>query len=78
MGNVSSSLNSIEDDHKDMALLLKSAKFGKWEAVWGILEKKPYMINCCPENRRWTVLQQAVNLVEQTLGREKTSSIPYH
>lgn len=60
MGNVSSSLNSVEDDHKDMALLLKSAKFGKWEAVWGILEKKPYMINCCPENRRWTVLQQAV------------------
>lgn len=60
MGNVSSSLISIEDDHKDMALLLESAKFGKWEAVWGILEKKPYMINCCPENRRWTVLQQAV------------------
>lgn len=55
-----SKLISIEDDHKDMTLLLKSAKSGKWEEIWNILDKKPYMINCCPENCRWTVLQQAV------------------
>lgn len=53
-------LHPIEQDQKDMDLLLESAKFGRWEIVWGILEKKPFLINCCPENRRWTVLQQAV------------------
>lgn len=60
MGTISSTTSSVEQDHKDLALLLKSAKDGLWEKVWDILTKKPYMVNCCPENRRWTVLQQAV------------------
>lgn len=60
MGTISSTTSSVERDHKDLASLLESAKFGNWESVWDILAKKPYMVNCCPENRRWTVLQQAV------------------
>ena len=65
MGNICSTTSSIEQDHKDLALLLESAKFGRWDKVWNILGsplnvKKAYMINCCPENHRWTVLQQAV------------------
>lgn len=54
MGNICSTTSSIEQDHKDLALLLESAKFGKWVKVWNILGsplnvKKAYMINCCPE-----------------------------
>ncbi|XP_061174682.1 uncharacterized protein LOC133183791 [Saccostrea echinata] len=65
MGNISSKTSSIEKDHKDLANLLESAKFGRWEKVWEIIgspmnERKSWMLNCCPENRRWTVLQQAV------------------
>lgn len=56
MGNVFFLLNFVEDDYKDMVFLLKFVKFGKWEVVWGILEKKLYMINCCLENCCWIVL----------------------
>lgn len=39
MGTISSKTSSVERDHKDLALLLESAKFGKWEIVWDILTK---------------------------------------
>lgn len=65
MSDVSTILCSIEEEHKDIAKLLEAAKFGRWEEVWDIIgcpdnEKKSHLLNCVPENRRWTVLQQAV------------------
>lgn len=52
-------VTNIEDDHKDLKTLFSDAKEGRWEKVWDILPKKPYMINCCPEDRRYTLLHQA-------------------
>ncbi|XP_061173628.1 uncharacterized protein LOC133182798 [Saccostrea echinata] len=66
MGNsVSAKRSSIEEEHRNLAKLLKAAKFGKWDEVWEVIgspnyEKKSYMLNCIPEDRRWSVLQQAV------------------
>lgn len=40
MGTISSKTSSVERDHKDLALLLESAKFGKWEIVWDIYNEK--------------------------------------
>lgn len=52
-------VTDIEDDHKHLNTLFSAAKEGKWDNVWDILKNKPYMINCCPENRRYTLLHQA-------------------
>ncbi|XP_056013657.1 uncharacterized protein LOC125674623 [Ostrea edulis] len=65
MSDVSTMFSSIEEEHKDLAKLVKAAKSGRWGKVWDIIgcpdnEKKSYLLNCVPENRRWTVLQQAV------------------
>lgn len=52
----------IEQDHKDIVTLLESAQKGIWQKVWTILETKPYLVNCCPENSHYTVLHHAVRL----------------
>lgn len=52
-------VTDIEDDHENLKTLFSHAKKGIWYNVWDILQKKPYMINCCPENRRYTLLHQA-------------------
>ena len=57
----------IEDISKDVKELVRAAKYGKWPIVWSILRtpektKKTYLINCIPEDRRWSTLHQAVYL----------------
>lgn len=35
-------------------------KNGYWHLVWPTLDKKPYLVNCIPEQRAWSVLHQAI------------------
>lgn len=65
MGNISSKTSSIAEDSKSVNDLLEAAKNGNWELVWCIVgtpeqPRKPYFINCIPEDRRWGLLHQAV------------------
>ena len=47
-------------DGESISAMVYSAKQGKWEIVWKILDTKPQLINCIPSDRAWSVLHQAV------------------
>ena len=51
---------NIEEDNKDVHDVVYAAKYGKWEKVYEILNKKKYLVNCIPEERSWSMLHQAV------------------
>ena len=62
----------IKEDNLDVEKAVSSAKFGNWSTVFDIIRKKPYLINCIPEQRTWAILHQAVywndlNVVTQLL-----------
>ena len=55
----------IAEISKEVKELVRAAKFGEWPIVWSIIgtpekPKKSYLINCIPEDRRWSTLHQAV------------------
>ena len=63
---------NIEEDNLDVENAVCSAKFNKWSTVFDIIRRKPYLINCIPEQRSWAILHQAVywndmNVVTQLL-----------
>ena len=47
-------------DAELISAMVYSAKHGKWDIVWEILDTKPHLINCIPSDRAWSVLHQAV------------------
>ena len=49
----------VDEDAHDVSQLVASAKYGQWEEVFLILDRKPNLINCIPEDRVWGVLHQA-------------------
>lgn len=49
----------VDEDAHDVSQLVASAKYGQWEEVFPILDRKPNLINCIPEERAWGVLHQA-------------------
>ena len=51
---------NIEEDNTDVEKAVYAAKYGKWSTTLDIIRKKPYLINCIPEQRSWAVLHQAV------------------
>ncbi|XP_048776682.2 uncharacterized protein LOC125680920 [Ostrea edulis] len=58
-------VSSIYDDAENIEKLVASAKINEWGPIWRILgtpshPKKSYLINCIPENRRWSILHQAI------------------
>lgn len=52
-------------DNKDVESAVLAAKYGKWDRVFEILDKKPYLLNCIPESRSWGILHQAVYWKDQ-------------
>lgn len=59
------SVSEIQVDAEEINALLYAAKNGQWNVVWKILghpskPRKPFLLNCIPENRRWGVLHQAI------------------
>jgi hypothetical protein len=59
------SVSEIQTDADEINSLLYAAKMGHWNVVWKILghpsnPRKPFLLNCIPENRRWGVLHQAI------------------
>lgn len=59
------SVSEIQTDADEVNDLLYAAKNGQWNKVWRILghpssPRKPFLLNCIPENRRWGVLHQAI------------------
>lgn len=40
--------------------MVLASKKGQWDLVWQTLDKKPYLVNCIPEERAWSVLHQAI------------------
>ena len=51
---------NIKKDNEDAGKAVLAAKDGKWDTVFEILKKKPFLINCIPEGRSWGMLHQAV------------------
>lgn len=57
--------NTMEEDNKDVNKMILAAKNGRWHEVYQVIgspenPKKDFLINSIPENRRWSVLMQAV------------------
>lgn len=50
---------NVEEDARDVSRMVLAAKNGEWAAVFRILDRKPYLINCIPEDRAWGALHQA-------------------
>ena len=48
----------LHDD--ESGKMTMAAKYGGWDTVWQILNRKPYLVNCIPEERAWAILHQAV------------------
>ena len=46
--------------HEESGKMVMAAKYGGWDTVWEILNRKPYLVNCIPEERAWAILHQAV------------------
>lgn len=40
--------------------MVLAAKMGKFHNVFAILDRKPYIVNCIPEERAWSALHQAI------------------
>ncbi|KAJ8298499.1 hypothetical protein KUTeg_025030 [Tegillarca granosa] len=51
---------TIELDNKEINDMVLAAKQGNWNHVWSTLDKKPYLVNCIPEQRAWSALHQAI------------------
>ena len=56
--NVTDPYTDLHDDESGKMVL--ASKSGYWDTVWEILNRKPYLVNCIPEERAWAVLHQAV------------------
>ena len=50
------------EDLKAASELVRCAKYGQWDKVWPILDRKPHLINFIPEERSWAALHQAAFL----------------
>lgn len=50
---------NIDEDAKDISQMVEKAKYGQWDDVYSILERKKNIINCIPEERAWGALHQA-------------------
>ena len=49
----------VDQDAKDYAQMVLAAKYGRWSEVYGVLDRKPRLINGIPEERTWGALHQA-------------------
>ena len=49
----------VDQDSKDVNEMVWAAKYGNWSEVYAILDRKPHLINCIPEQRYWAALHQA-------------------
>ena len=56
--NVTDPYTDIHDD--ESGKMVMAAKYGGWDTVWEILNRKPYLVDCIPEERTWAILHQAV------------------
>ena len=56
--NVKDPYTDLHDDESGKMVL--ASKCGGWDTVWEILNRKPYLVNCIPEERAWAILHQAV------------------
>ncbi|KAJ8298196.1 hypothetical protein KUTeg_024727 [Tegillarca granosa] len=54
--------NAIDLDNKEIDEMVLSAKMGNFDRVFSILDRKPYIVNCIPEERAWSALHQAIFL----------------
>ncbi|KAJ8297657.1 hypothetical protein KUTeg_024188 [Tegillarca granosa] len=54
--------DTIRLDNKEINEMVLAAKMGNFDRVFSILENKPYIVNCIPEERAWSALHQAVYL----------------
>lgn len=67
---------SVEEDYKDVNKMVSAAKYGIWDDVYTILEKKPYLVNMIPEKRSWAALHQAVWWDNEDAVRRLLGCIP--
>ena len=49
----------VDQDAKDVSEMVQAAKYGQWPTVYSILDRKPYLVNCIPEERSWAALHQS-------------------
>lgn len=50
----------MEDESRDVKNLLQLSKHGRWEDVFKMLNRSPYLVNAIQEDRRWGVIHQVV------------------
>ena len=50
---------NVDEDSKDISRMVLAAKNGEWSVVFSILDRKPNIVNCIPEERAWGALHQA-------------------
>lgn len=70
----------IQSDNEDVESMVEAAKYNRWNTVYEILNRKPYLINCIPEDRAWSALHQAVyyeneNIVSKLLDYKTCDAI---
>ena len=49
----------VDQDSTDVNAMVLAAKCRRWSEVYAILDRKPYLVNCIPEERAWAALHQA-------------------
>ena len=52
-------MSKVDEDAKDVSEMVLAAKNGEWSKVYYIVDRKPYLINCIPEDRAWGALHQS-------------------
>uniref|UniRef100_A0A7M5V7E1 Uncharacterized protein n=1 Tax=Clytia hemisphaerica TaxID=252671 RepID=A0A7M5V7E1_9CNID len=52
-------INTVEDGF-DLEKAVLGAKNDDWEASLALIARKPYLVNCIPEKRSWSILHQAI------------------
>ena len=52
-------MSKADEDSRDVSEMVLAAKNGEWSKVFGIVHRKPYLINCIPEERAWGALHQS-------------------
>ena len=52
-------ITMVDQDSRDSSQMVLAAKCGEWPKVYSVIDRKPYLINCIPEDRAWGALHQA-------------------
>lgn len=63
----------VDEDAKDVSQMVLAAKYGRWSEAYVILNKKPYLVNCIPEDRTWAALHQSAWWQDESAVRKLLS-----